>query len=101
MAAYVDKSMWYQFAGCRPLRAQSTSKFHRVIHLGFPESGWPRLRKLDKLLEDGPLDLYCSTQKPDDVCDLVMHKAKCPAETTSVAHCRLSAQQRQELVPKT
>ena len=100
IAAYVDKTMWYEFAGCRPLKAESTSALHRVIHLGLPKSGWPRVRELAQWLGDGPLDFYCSKQKPDEVCDKVMHKVECSAKTTQVTHCRLSAQQREEVVPK-
>jgi hypothetical protein len=99
MPAYVDGSLWYAFAGCRPLRAQSTSRFHRVIHLGFPEMGWPRLRKLEGWLGNAPLDLYCSTGKPDDVCKRAMQAGDCSVETSSIKHCTLSAQQRMTIAP--
>jgi hypothetical protein len=99
MAAYVDKSLWFQFAGCRPLKAQSTSRFHRVIHLGYPESGWPRLHKLDGWLGNAPLHLYCSIGKPDDVCSRAMQKTDCSVETSSIKHCRLSPRQRLEIFP--
>jgi hypothetical protein len=99
IAAYVDGTLWYQFAGCRPLKAQSTSRFHRVIHLGFPELGWPRLHKLDGWLGNAPLHLYCSIGKPDEVCSRAMQRADCAVETTSIKHCQLSAQQRRDIFP--
>jgi hypothetical protein len=95
--AYVDANLWYRFAGCRPLRAQSTSRFHRVIHLGFPEMGWPRLRKIDGWLGNAPLSLYCSIAKPDDVCTRAMQAGDCSIETSSIKRCTLSAQQRRTL----
>jgi len=99
LPAYVDANLWYPFAGCRPLKAQSTSRFHRVIHLGFPETGWPRLRRLEGWLGKAPLSLYCSIGRPDDVCTRATQTGYCSVETTSIKRCTLTPEQRLTLAP--
>lgn len=88
--AYVDQSMWYPFAGCRPLRAP-TSQSNLVsvqIYTSWPAYGWQGVRRLDAWLGGESMLAYCPTVGGDAVCGLIVSdKHACEPETPTIQRC--------------
>lgn len=95
--AYVDQSLWFEFAGCRPIRAPSSQ-----TNLGSIEvvTGWPALAFQGLALLDGwlpgndALPAYCAAASSDPVCMRSIASHACQAEAPQLVRCSISAADR-------
>jgi hypothetical protein len=92
IVAYVDKELWYDFAGCRPLNAPS-SQVNMGGHQIF--TGWPAygvraiepLRKFQSRAE--PLPVFCGRESSDPVCRMAAKESRCTPEGKLMTRCSL------------
>jgi hypothetical protein len=90
--AYADPTIWYEIAGCRPLNAPSPNTGGgNDISMGWPETGWSAVRKLQTWQGGGEVMAYCSTTDPDDVCRAAESRAGgCVDEAPRIRRCRVT-----------
>lgn len=95
--AYVDQNLWYEFAGCRPIRAPSsqTDLGSVEVFTGWPATGFQGLGMLDRWLPAGaPLPAYCAAASVDPVCARSLASGSCKAEAPQLLRCVISGAQR-------
>jgi hypothetical protein len=101
--AYVDAHAWYEFAGCRPVRAPSDQqdKGGHQTFTGGQASGWQGVRMLDGWLNDKPLTMFCTADSQDGVCARVRRTpGACRPEAGSFQRCTMSSELRKQLIGK-
>lgn len=100
--AYVDADHWYRVAGCRPIRAPSsqTDLAGHATPTGWPATGWPALRTLDRWRGEAPLTAYCAAQSSDVVCVALQQTGACTSTVGEFQTCQVSKPQRAKLMAK-
>jgi hypothetical protein len=101
--AYVDQTLWYEFAGCRPIRAPSsqTDLGSVEVFTGWPAVGFQGLGMLDHWLPPNePLPAFCATASNDPVCMLsAATPGNCKPEAPQLVRCQISGTQRRTWLP--
>lgn len=105
--AYVSSAIWFDYAGCHPLRAPGPdhqSHGHKLV-IGLPLLGWPGFAKLDRWLSDSEdLGVVCplSPTPSDPVCQALANNASgCSVIGPGVQRCTVSKLERTELLEST
>jgi hypothetical protein len=100
--AYVEQSMWYLYAGCRPLYASAPiTGWHMKVR--GPHLSWDGLAGLDRemLRADEALPVVCRarrTPSPDPICARAAAEGACVAAGAAGTRCALSGAARKDLL---
>jgi hypothetical protein len=99
---YVESSVFYSYAGCRPtfVAGKRGSQFEMKLR---PTMGLPGFQQLDRemLKPDQPVDAVCPAGRPhgdvDPVCAYALTHAHCEPEGTAYVRCSLSPADRRAI----
>ena len=101
---YVESSVFYSYAGCRPTYvAGKRGAWHLEMKLR-PTLGLDSFRQLDRemLKPDEPIDAICPAGRPagdvDPVCGYALSHVACTPEGSSYLRCPLSPSDRRAVV---
>lgn len=102
--AYIAESIWYLYAGCRPVFAPPTTAGHWTLRIGPPKFGIQALTALHREML-GPtdtLDVFCPADAQeaalDPVCAYALPRSSCHPVGALVTSCKLSAAERAQVL---
>jgi hypothetical protein len=106
-AAYIEASLIYQFAGCRPtfLAGPTENLDGHDLKQGIARMGIDALRELDRdprfLNPNAPMPVVCSTTgSTDRACRLLIKEGACKAAGSHVLMCSATPEQRRAILGK-
>lgn len=101
---YMAPSIWYLYAGCRPVFSIPTPSGHWTMKIGPPKLSEGALSDLHRgmVKADEMLEVLCpaktSELDEDKVCEYAMAKTRCESIGSLVVRCELTGAQRLELM---
>lgn len=103
---YISQSIWFLYAGCRPVFAPTKNTGHWTLKVGMPQYGQASLNDLhrDMVAQGEPLDAVCPSARgeatADPICAYALEQSACRPAGARAMVCSLSPAQRAELLAR-
>jgi hypothetical protein len=92
---YIDPSIWYLYAGCRPVFAPAArDKQTWQLQTGNPLLGQPAFAELERIIGDQAMTVVCARGSNDPVCRNAMEHSQCEPAGQRALRCKVAPGER-------